>query len=165
MTAGEKAARTVFALQALISVALASAACSVGAEAPGGPTPPTIDVALSEYRFEYSQPIPAGRVVFRIYNAGTVAHRFTLVRLPESMPPLDAQLHGQERMPLTPFAGVPERFPTQTGTFAVNLAPGDRYGVICLLQAPDGEPHALKGMNSEFRAGSSMLPTAGDADE
>lgn len=124
---------------------------TVGAVATLPPVPPVVDVAMDEFRFSYQGPVPAGRVVFRIRNAGSVKHRLTLLPLEEDVPPIEAQLRGAERRLVKPFAGVPVRRPGKTGTFAVDLAPGRRYAIICFLRDDDGRPHALKGMTGEFR--------------
>lgn len=122
----------------------------------GAPLPrgaPEVDVVMREYSFGYKRPVPAGRVVFRIQNRGTVVHYLTLVPLPEDMPPIDVQLHGPTRRNLPEFAGIRPHSPGTSGTFAVDLVRGQRYAMLCFVATPDGENHALKGMSSEFRAG------------
>lgn len=106
---------------------------------------------MTEYRFDYNPVVPPGRVVFRVQNAGRVGHRLAVLPLADDLPPIDAQPRGSERQVIAPFAGVPPRRPGSTGTFAVELAPGRRYAMICSLVDPEGKSHALKGMNSEFR--------------
>jgi hypothetical protein len=101
---------------------------------------------------EYDHAIPAGRVVFRFVNVGEEKHRPSLLPLPEDVPPIGEQLRGSERRAAVPFAGIREVEPGESGTFAVDLSPGQRYALICFAIAPDGESHALKGMSSEFRA-------------
>lgn len=121
--------------------------------------PPTVVVTMRDvggYRIDYNPVIPAGRVVFKVVNAGRLVHRLALLPLPEDFPPIDEQLHGSERQTLTPFAGVPDHLPGETATFAVDLAPAQRYALVCFAEDPDGGSHALMGMNSEFR-------TTGDA--
>ncbi len=121
---------------------------------------------MSEYRFEYQPAVPSGRVVFQVVNVGRVDHKLSLLPLAEDFPPIDAQLHGPERVVMSPFADVPLRPPGATGTFAVDLEPGRRYAFICFLRDPDGQPHALKGMNSEFRASGTLQEEQEDeADE
>lgn len=140
----------------ILSVVLLAAGTSCQRAAPDlgipGP-PPSVVVRMSEYRFSYAQPTLAGRVLFEVRNIGREDHRLALVRLPEDLPPLDAQLHGSERRVLVPFAGVPVRRPGQDGAFAVDLVAGQRYGLICNLTNASGEVHSLRGMNSEFVAG------------
>ena len=138
---------------ALIAVLLStSCQSSSGAEAPLPPGPPVVVVTMDEYSFEYDKQIPSGRVVFRFVNAGDVAHQPDVVPLAEDIPPIDEQLRGDTRAVVFPMAGVPTRDPGETGTFAVDLAPGARYAIICFARNEDGASHALLGMSSEFRA-------------
>lgn len=115
------------------------------------PPAPVVSVVMREYRFDHDDDVPAGRVVLRFTNEGTVAHRVTMIRLPDDVPPIDVQLRGSERRSVPPFAGIYERAPGDIGTFAVDLEPATRYAFICSVRAPDGTPHWQKGMTSEFR--------------
>lgn len=93
---------------AFISVVVLPNSCSTSA-APGPPlppAPPVVVVAMTEFRFEYGQVIPSGRVVFRFMNQGAEQHRPTLKPLPEDMPPIEEQLRGSERRASVPFADV-----------------------------------------------------------
>ena len=133
---------------------LLSASCqsSSSADAPLPPSPPVVVVTMDEYSFDYDNQIPSGRVVFRFVNDGDVAHQPDLVPLAEDIPPIGEQLRGDTRAVVFPMAGVPTRDPGETGTFAVDLAPGARYAIICFARNDDGTSHALMGMSSEFRA-------------
>ena len=93
---------------------------------------------MTEYQFAYDH-LSKGRVVFQVVNDGQTVHRMSLVPLPEDLPPIQQQLHGDERRALNTLAAV-----------AVDLLPG-RYAFICFLTDPDGQSHALKGMANEFR--------------
>lgn len=134
------------------------------------PPPHLVDVTMNEYGFVYNKDIPAGRVVFTVTNVGRIAHRLSLLPLADDFPPIDVQIRGSERRFINPFAGIPAREPGERGTFAVELAPGVRYAMVCLLvDDQDNQSHALKGMTSEFRAGSGKSapdslpsPTPGD---
>ncbi len=154
-----RARSSALPLRAALIVAVAAGACQ-GSAGPQAPLPvgaPEVVVTMDEYRFDFATPVPAGRVVFRVRNEGELPHRLTLVPLPEDLPPLDQQLRGTTRQYIAPFAGVsdrqPARQPGDSGMFAVDLAAGRRYGVICFLEDPDGQTHAVKGMLDEFRAG------------
>lgn len=120
-----------------------------------------VEVRMTEYRLDYERPVPAGRVVFRIVNAGRNAHRLALLPLPESFPPLEAQLGGPKRRPVSPFASVSDLRPGTSDSFAVDLIPGQRYALLDFSLTPEGKPNALLGMASEFRArGRPPGPTA-----
>ena len=139
----------------LVLIVAASAGCNRAADSHADkvlpPSPPVVEVTLHDYRFEVSDDIPAGRVVFRIRNAGRAHHRPALLPLEEGLPPLDEQLRGSERAAVAPFAGTRTRAPDDTGAFAVDLAPGTRYGFVCFVRDDVVGPHALKGMSHEFR--------------
>lgn len=139
---------------ALGSVAVASCQTTGKPTANKAPLPtasPVVVVTMREYRFDYDPNIPSGRVVFRFVNKGQRTHRPSLLPLPEDVPPIDEQLRGSKRRAIRPFAGVSDQRSGAIGTFAVDLIAGQRYALICYAQDPDGTPHALKGMSSEFR--------------
>lgn len=139
---------------AVAAALLGSCREAASSKAPLPQGAPVVVVTLDEYRFGLSRPLSAGRVILRFRNAGREIHRPALFALPEDLPPLDEQLRGSERRFIAPFAGMSNRAPGATGTFAVDLVPGRRYGLVCLAGGPDNRsPHAVKGMNFEFRAG------------
>ncbi len=115
------------------------------------PGPEVVNVTMREFAFDLDRPVPTGRVVFRVANHGRVAHSLTVIPIPDDLPPLDAQLHGDSRQVTSPFAGIPSQGPGASDSFAVDIQPHQRYGFICLLRDPDGSSHALKGMNLEFK--------------
>lgn len=129
------------------------------------PPPPVVDVRMTEYQYAYVPEVPSGRVVFRARNDGRIDHEVLLLELTEEFPPIDDQLKGDVRRPVNPFAGVRRR-PGQSGAFAVDLVSGRRYALVCFIRDQQGQVHALRGMNSEFRAGGgrpgpSQPPTMG----
>lgn len=142
-------------LAALVT-ALFVAACFAGREA-GAPLPegpPIVTVTFREGGFDYNPgTIPAGRVIFEVFNEDTEKHRLTLLPLPEDFPPLVEQLSGAERRVMFPFAGMPKVNPGGRGAFAVDLAPGQRYAMMDRSRGSDGQLNALKGYAHEFHAG------------
>jgi len=120
-----------------------------GDSAPLPPAPTTVKVSMSEYRFSYNKQIPAGRVVFRIANAGSVVHRMILTPWPSNLAPVQEELHNDKPNPINPIAGIDNRPPGTEGFFAADLTPG-RYAMLCLFIDPDHQAHAMKGMTSEF---------------
>lgn len=119
--------------------------------APLPPPPQIVDVTISEYHFAYPPAVHAGRTVFVGRNVGRVAHTLRLFPVDDSTPPVDAQLHGTKRLFARPFGGTRVQ-PGSSGTFAVNLLPGQRYFMVDLDRDPAGDTYALKGLDSEFRA-------------
>ncbi|MDQ6615124.1 MAG: hypothetical protein M3083_10335 [Actinomycetota bacterium] len=133
-------------------VPAAASACGSGAGPPLFPGPGIVTVTMVDNQFQYDPRIPSGRVVFQVSNAGQEAHRLTMVPLPADVPPINQQLHGPVRVSIVPFAATPTMPPGSRDSFAVDLAPGQRYALLDFLQSPTAsESHAMMGMNSEFR--------------
>ncbi|MDQ3931546.1 MAG: hypothetical protein M3252_01720 [Actinomycetota bacterium] len=146
---GAVVAKAVCFILAAVMVSCQPAASS---QAPLPNRPPEVTVTLREYSFEFDRPVPAGRVLFRVVNSGTLTHEPELLLLPEDLPPLDQQLRGDRRVVIAPFAAVPARDPGQVGTFAVDLQLGLRFGFVCFARDPDDDQsHAQQGMSFEFR--------------
>jgi len=137
---------------------MAAAVVAGGCQAstrPSVPLPagaPEVTVTMSEYRFDYVPPTQAGRVVFRVVNAGREAHVLSISAVPDDLPPIDAWLRGPVGGSITRVAEIPPQDPGQRKVFAVDLKPGTRYAFLCSLRTVDRELHTLKGMSSEFRA-------------
>lgn len=137
---------------ALAALALGVTACAPGGAdgpAPLPPDPPVVTVTMSEYRFEHGR-VPAGRVVFEVVNRGAIAHRASLIPLPEDFPPILEQLRGTERRPVDTLAAVANLAPGERRSVAVDL-PAGRYALVCFLTNPDGSSHAVEGHAGEFR--------------
>ncbi|HUP70618.1 MAG TPA: hypothetical protein VM142_12510 [Acidimicrobiales bacterium] len=127
--------------------------CAAGAtNTPLPPDPPVLRVEMGDYSFGFRRPVPAGRVVFDVGNAGRRDHELVVVELPADMAGgIDAQLHSAERRAFPTVVALTARPPGGKGTFALDLAPG-RYAMLCMLKDPGtAEEHALRGMNAEFR--------------
>ncbi len=135
-----------------MGAAALATSCEAGGAggAPLPPSPTTVDVVMTEYRFQHQTAVPPGRVVFRVVNAGAEPHSLILVELEEDVPPIDEQLRSSNRRGAATFAQLPQRPPGSRDTFAVDLPPG-RYAFICFARDSAGESHALKGMSSELR--------------
>lgn len=130
------------------------------------PPAPQIDVALREYRFDLAPELPVGRVVFRFTNEGGEPHEPALLRLDDDFPVVQDEVRNDESRQLLPYTGIPTQPPGSTGTFAVDLVPGQRYALVCFLSNPQGEGHARLGMTWEARAGGgSTAPTPTSAPE
>lgn len=137
---------------ALLGAAALATSCAVGGAggAPLPPSPTSVDVVMTEYRFQHQTEFPPGRVVFRVVNAGAEPHSLILVELEEDVPPIDEQLRSADRRGAATYAQLPQRPPGSRDTFAVDLPPG-RYAFICFVRDAAGLSHSLKGMSSEFR--------------
>lgn len=106
---------------------------------------------MREYKFVFKGSVRSGQTLFEIRNDGKLDHTFTLYLLPEDMPPIDQQLRGPVRRPVTSAAHVPLRKPGQSERFVYDLKPGQRYAMICFVIDPDGVNHASKGMSADLR--------------
>lgn len=128
--------------------------------APLPPGPQIVDVAMTEYSFDYDRTISAGRVLFRVMNTGNVVHSLNVLPLSDDIPPIDQQVRGDQRLAVRPFAGVAALEPGATTTFAVDLAPDVRYAFLCFRADDLGVSHLRKGMTSEFRTAKLPGPLA-----
>ncbi len=142
------------------SLTIAITACSAaGSGIRALPAPaPEVNVRLREYSIDYDHAVPAGRVVFRVQNDGSILHQVTLLPLPEDVPPIEVQIHGTDRRSIQPLADLHPRPPGTTGAFAADLVAGQRYALVDFLRDADGHSHAFKGMASEFRAAAARPP-------
>lgn len=117
-------------------------------QAPLPPRPAQVDVSAYDYGFSVRGAIPPGRVVFSVHNDGRAQHELVMVPLPK-----DFHFHPNPKATsntgLSTLAILARRQPGQSGTFAVDLAPG-RYGFVCFVTDPDGVQHYFKGMTFEF---------------
>lgn len=147
----EVAWRTAIGTATVILAACSPMSPSQGTRPPAPAAVPMVTITMRDHRFEYPGQVPAGRVLFRVRNAGQATHHLTMVPLPESLPPIVEQLRGTERRFLSPFAGIYDRKSGDTGTFVADLEPGRRYALICSVRGEDAKPHWMKGMASEFR--------------
>ena len=124
---------------------------TVGA-APAGPSAePATDIVMKlvDYDFELSRPLPAGRSIVRVENAGPQTHEVVLVRLAPGKEAMDFARWGEKLTgppPGTLAGGVSG---IRTGAHAyleLDLQPGD-YGLICFVpDSKDGKGHYHHGM-------------------
>jgi hypothetical protein len=135
----------------LATLALMSCRGTTVVASPRPKSSAVVTVTMREYSFSVSHPLPGGRVVFRVRNAGHETHSLLLVPLEDSDPAIAEAVHRLEP-PFRPLGEINPREPGSTGVFAVNLEPGRRYAMICNLDSGDGVSHAFKGMAWEGRA-------------
>lgn len=150
----------MLAVVVVVAVGLVASACTSSQQAlPVPPSAPAIHVSLEDRNLVFDTPVPAGRVVFHVRNAGTHPHRFALVPLPDDAPPLEQDLHDDVERPVRRVARIPTLQPGETGMFAVDLIPGQRYGMLDYSTTPDGVQHMMVGVAGEFRAQPAPSPT------
>lgn len=138
-------------LVAAVAVLLAGVGCAVGgSDQPVPGAVPVVQVAIHDEDLSVGGPVPAGRVVFEIHNAGRRAHRLALVPMPEEAGPIEDEVTDEVRRSVRLLARVSTLQAGQTGTFAVDLAADRRYGLLDYSKAPDGTQHSVLGVAGEF---------------
>lgn len=117
---------------------------------------PTADImlTLSDYKFEWSKPLTAGRHVIRVETAAGQPHELTLFQLPpgKTMKDLEAWLPTMKGPPpAMPVGGVAGVVAGRANYITVNLQPGD-YAAVCFLEDhKDGKPHFMHGMTQAIK--------------
>lgn len=139
----------------LASLALALAACG---DAPRGATGAgegrnRVTIEASEYRFGVPGTMAAGQTTIVLKNVGQEPHFLEMVKITgdQTIEQLLRLSDKESQKYIQEEGGIPPVNPggSKTGTFT--LSPG-RYGIVCFIEAPDGTPHAFKGMVAEFQA-------------
>lgn len=111
----------------------------------------TVEVSADEYEFTgIPEEIAAGDTTFAFTNAGQEDHEFSLSLITGDQTVEELlQLPGDQATEFLEDKGHTFGAPGSSDELQVDLTPG-RYGYVCFIPAPDGEPHALKGMFGEF---------------
>jgi plastocyanin len=112
--------------------------------------PADVTITLSDYAFEPSRPLTAGRHTIRVNNVGPQPHELALLRLAPGKTVEDFAIWAEGGMkgppPAEPIGGVVFLDKGGSGTFNADLTPGE-YGLICFVpDAKDGKPHLAHGM-------------------
>lgn len=121
------------------------------AEADPDATP--VAVTGREYEFDLPETVPAGPVAFTLANEGEEPHHMVVVRFLGEETVQDvfaAEEAGEDPEKFVEDVGdSPSAAPGEETVLNADLSAG-RYAMLCFISAPDGEPHALKGMHAEF---------------
>lgn len=124
-------------------------ATSASAAAPAS----DISVTMTDYAWQVTPAITAGKHVIRLENQATQPHEMFIVRLEKGKTPMEMaqwteSLQGPP--PGMPLGGTSGQ---QKGTVVyvpVDLAPGE-YALMCFIpDAKDGKPHYVHGMMKAF---------------
>jgi hypothetical protein len=110
-----------------------------------------VDVVASDYMFDMSDTLDAGRTSFVLTNDGHEAHFLEIVKLAEGFTiqqALDAEdpsemIEGDWSTGLAAPGGEDDEVIT------FDLEPGN-YAALCFISGADGTPHAFMGMQKEF---------------
>ena len=152
-TAAPSAASTAtIATRPAGTVGVASAASGTAASSSvvsGSTSGQALVIQAVEYGFQTMGSIPAGVTTVQLKNLGKEHHEAQFVRLNEgvTLDQLLAALQQQgEPPPIFTYEGGPaEVVPGRTAEVTLNFTPG-QYALLCFVDAPDGMPHAAKGM-------------------
>jgi hypothetical protein len=115
-----------------------------------------VSVLGSDYAYEAEgdvelNAIPAGPVQVTLQNLGEEEHQISIVSLRDGKTEADffALADDVSQLPavLETWGGPNGVAPGTSATATQVLEPGDYY-FVCFIPAPDGEPHAVKGMLS-----------------
>ena len=130
----------------VLAAALALAACtsttSPSASAGGGGT--TVDVALSEFKVEFSTTdIPAGEVTFNVTNDGAIEHEFVVFKtdLAEDALPEEGAEVTEDDPGLTSMGEVEEVGPDTSKSFTATLDAGSYVGICNVTGHYDSGMH------------------------
>ncbi len=128
----------------------------VAAATPSTAVEPAADVTikLTDYDFQLSQPLTAGKHVVRVENAGAQGHEIVIAALApgKTLHDFIAWEAGGEKGPLPTgqwLGGVTALDVGGRSQFTTTLKPGS-YLLLCFWpDAKDGKPHILHGMAKE----------------
>lgn len=125
----------------------------VAGEANSAPAP-TADAEIHTSEYKFTMPaVAAGTHTFRFVNDGKEVHEVHVMRLDEGATMeqvMAAFAPGATAPPPATSVGGPGALsPGLYDYWTVTLEPG-RYMVVCFVPAPDGQPHAMKGMMTEW---------------
>lgn len=106
----------------------------------------TIDVGETEYSLKPTPAVgKAGRVTFRVENAGAIQHEFVVIKTDKKAGEL---LKGNEADEQGVVDEIGDIEPRKSATLAVNLKPG-HYALICNLPG-HYMPGGMPGMLADF---------------
>ena len=118
--------------------------------APAAPAPAAdVSIRLTDYAFDLSTPLTAGRHTFAVRVDAPQPHEVELVRLAPGKTVQDMMAwmpKMQGPPPGEALGGVAALAPGATASFTADLTPGN-YLFMCMVpDARDGKPHAMHGM-------------------
>ena len=134
-------------------------ALTVTPNATANTTEPTADitVTLSDYKFDFSAPLTAGKHTLKLVTAPGQPHEFTFFQLMPGKTADDLIKYVETGMagppPAMPLGGVSGVAAGLASFYDVDLKPGD-YAIVCFLEdAKDGKPHFTHGMVQQIKIG------------
>src|SRR5687768_11399493 len=118
---------------------------------------PTADitVTMSDYKWDFSSPLTAGKHTLKLVTGPGQPHEFTLFQLSPGKTAADIPKYVEAGMqgppPARPIGGVAAVATGRASFYTVDLQPGD-YAIVCFLEdAKDHRPHFLHGMIQQIK--------------
>jgi hypothetical protein len=148
--------RTPSTLIALLGGIAVLGACTTGEASKPIPNdtaallPQEVVVGARDFVFEAPDTIFSGTTTFRLINDGPDFHHLVLARLDDGHTVDELMRHMVHDGPPPPwvtFVGGPNTpgLPGEETNATLDLQPGT-YVMLCVIPAPDGQPHIMKGM-------------------
>jgi len=128
---------------------------AAAASSPATEPAPDVTIKLTDYDFQLSHPLTAGRQVVRVENAGAQAHEIAIAALAPGKTLRDfiAWEQGGEKGPLPTrewLGGVTTIEVGAHSQFTTTFAPGG-YLLLCFWpDTKDGKPHLMHGMAKQI---------------
>ncbi len=150
-TSGTGAAGTRSAGSAVTTGSVTSGTTTASGSVSAGAGGQTLVIEATEYAFKTLGSIPAGVTTVQLKNLGKENHEAQFVRLNAgvTLDQLVAALQQAGDGPppdIFSFEGGPAQIlPNKNSEVILNFQPG-QYALLCFVNAPDGQPHAAKGM-------------------
>jgi len=125
-----------------------------GGDEEAAPGHTVVEVTGLEYKFELgSTTLAAGPTALHLANTGEEDHELSIARIAEGhtlQEALEFEGDPEEAGLITEPSGATGHVAPGEDLFLnVELVPGT-YAMVCFIEAPDGTPHAFKGMVAEF---------------
>lgn len=116
-----------------------------------------ITVTMSDYKFDFSKPLTAGKHTLKLVTAPGQPHEFTFFQLSPGKTAADIPKYVETGMqgppPALPLGGVAGVAAGRPSFYTVDLQPGE-YAIVCFLEdAKDGKPHFVHGMIQQIKIG------------
>ena len=114
---------------------------------------PNLTIALTDYAFQPSAPLSAGRHVAVVRNDGKQLHELEIAKLLPGKSPGDLAAWAEKMAGPPPahfLGGISPIAPGKSNELAIDLTPG-HYVFLCFVpDAKDGKPHVAHGMVRDF---------------
>ena len=133
---------------AAAALCVASAACTTASAEPER-APRVVTIEATDFAFQLPDTLPAGRVTLRMANRGPDLHHVAIVKLEggHTATELLKIVESHQAFPswARELGGPNAVVPGDTSEVTLDL-PAGQYAFICVIPAPDGVPHIMKGM-------------------